>query len=496
LACSASSRAVWLDGKVSLREPAAGRCARSGGLERRVSRIARPVGAACRYGRSPSGRDARGHRVEAAEANVATGWRWPVRVGRVLRRLITGPGRSGWASIAAAVVFVAVLAAGAALYGDEDISDSSKRQGPVSTVVTESTTTTGTQDGKPTALTATKKQTTDAPAPAPSWTDRLLSPGTVQGSRLLVLVLVAFLVAAAVQRVVLGRYALKIGPLQIEDALPPAAAGAPAAVSAGLTRHLAGAGVELASFGSGTGFGTTSYLLMPEPGLAGARDASLPAGAPGLVALGAATERVLRSLAGPGAADTGMDDALQVLVARGMLDESTASEIGRLLDASGRAGRGAEVPARVANAVRNTGPVLLGQLEALRAAAGELFRKTVLEALSAQLPDGAVLVEPSAARSRADAVVQLGDGEIDVQVVLARPPDPRAFSRAHANARSGRRLSGLLVVAAGLGAAGWERLLSLADATALCAVVDWDSADERARLSRQVAELAASIRAA
>lgn len=52
---------------------------------------------------------------------------------------------------------------------------------------------------------------------APSFSDRVTTPGVVLLAQLGVVLLAAFLLAAAIQRVVLGRYAFKVGTVEVPE---------------------------------------------------------------------------------------------------------------------------------------------------------------------------------------------------------------------------------------------------------------------------------------
>jgi hypothetical protein len=77
---------------------------------------------------------------------------------------------------------------------------------------------------------------------------------------------------------------------------------------------------------------------------------------------------------------------LGTLRRRGVLDEMQATALGQLIDIADEAARGAVVPRRVSQAVQNSGPAILAQLDQLRAVAGPRFEDHVLDTLRQRLP--------------------------------------------------------------------------------------------------------------
>lgn len=112
-----------------------------------------------------------------------------------------------------------------------------------------------------------------------------------------------------------------------------------------------------------------------------------------LVMLRAQAESIIEALAfppPPGGFGT-KSDTLEILRHRGVLDDEQTNDLRRLTEIANEASRGAIVPIRVAEAVRNSGPTILKQLDKLRAAAGWKFEDHVLSILRQRLPSGWVM---------------------------------------------------------------------------------------------------------
>jgi hypothetical protein len=77
---------------------------------------------------------------------------------------------------------------------------------------------------------------------------------------------------------------------------------------------------------------------------------------------------------------------LSTLHRRGVLDKEQTLALGQLIEIADEATRGAVVPLRVAQAVQNSGPAILVQLDKLRAVAAAKFEEHVLDALRQRLP--------------------------------------------------------------------------------------------------------------
>ena len=144
-----------------------------------------------------------------------------------------------------------------------------------------------------------------------------------------------------------------------------------------------------------------------------------------------------------------VSDTLELLRHRGVLDDKQANDLRQLIEIADQAARGAVVPRRVAEAVRNSGRAILQQLDNLRAVAGPKFEDHVLLTLRQRLPGGWVMdidrgiprnasaaagglgksntaeatlpdgtADPAAVHARVDALVTAGDRRA---VVEARP---------------------------------------------------------------------------
>jgi hypothetical protein len=158
-----------------------------------------------------------------------------------------------------------------------------------------------------------------------------------------------------------------------------------------------------------------------------------------LVMLRAEAEIIIEALAfpPPPGGFGSVSDTLEVLRHRGVLDDKQAKDLRRLIEIAGQATRGAVVPTRVAESVRNSGPTILKQLDKLRAAAGPKFEDHVLLTLRQRLPGSWTLdidrgirrdvpdvilpngaADPDAVRATVDALITAGDRRA---VVEARP---------------------------------------------------------------------------
>jgi hypothetical protein len=83
-----------------------------------------------------------------------------------------------------------------------------------------------------------------------------------------------------------------------------------------------------------------------------------------------------------------VSSTLEVLHRRGVLDQEQTTALGQLVEIADEAARGAVVPRRVAQAVRNSGQAILIQLDKLRKVAGPKFEEHVLVTLRRRLPPG------------------------------------------------------------------------------------------------------------
>jgi hypothetical protein len=81
-------------------------------------------------------------------------------------------------------------------------------------------------------------------------------------------------------------------------------------------------------------------------------------------------------------------DTLEILRHRGVLDDKQANDLRQLIEIADQATLGAVVSMRVAEAVRNSGPTILKQLDKLRAVAGPKFEEHVLSTLRQRRPSG------------------------------------------------------------------------------------------------------------
>lgn len=159
-----------------------------------------------------------------------------------------------------------------------------------------------------------------------------------------------------------------------------------------------------------------------------------------LVALRAQAENFIEALAfpPPPGGFVAKADTLRILRRRGVLDDKQADDLRQLFDIADQAARGAVVPRRVAEAVRNSGRTILKQLDKLRAVAGPKFEDHVLLTLRQRLPDGWVMdidraiqrnapapgapvtlpngtADPAAVHARVDALVTSGDHGVVVE---------------------------------------------------------------------------------
>jgi hypothetical protein len=126
---------------------------------------------------------------------------------------------------------------------------------------------------------------------------------------------------------------------------------------------------------------------------------------------------------------------IDVLVRRGVLDDSQAQALYDAMDIADQAARGATVPQRVAIAVKNSGPAILEQLALLRTVSAARFEDYVLSTLQKQVPaswsidiDRAIVnddpwddtafdgVPATIRHARVDALVTAGDRSVVVEV--------------------------------------------------------------------------------
>jgi len=121
-----------------------------------------------------------------------------------------------------------------------------------------------------------------------------------------------------------------------------------------------------------------------------------------------------------------VSDTLEILRHRGVLDDKQANDLRQLIEIADQAARGAVVPQRVAEAVRNSGAAIVQQLDKLRAVAGPKFEEHVLVTLRQRLPGGWLLDidraiprtapgGPGVVHARVDALVTSGDRGVVVE---------------------------------------------------------------------------------
>jgi hypothetical protein len=149
---------------------------------------------------------------------------------------------NGGKALAAFVVFLVVLAGWAAIGSDWTIKDPSTTTTVVTAAVakgegTQKTTTVTTRDrGRPTRTVTTiesapgaaaqpRKTVTTTVAGGKGVLERVFGAGGLIILRLGAIVLVAFLAGALVQRMLLGQYAIKVGPLELPAIADKAAEG-------------------------------------------------------------------------------------------------------------------------------------------------------------------------------------------------------------------------------------------------------------------------------
>jgi hypothetical protein len=133
-----------------------------------------------------------------------------------------------------------------------------------------------------------------------------------------------------------------------------------------------------------------------------------------------------------------VSSTLEVLHRRGVLDQEQTTALRQLIEIADEATRGAVVPRRVAQAVRNSGLAILIQLDKLRTVAGPKFEEHVLVTLRQRLPPGwsldidraipreaprEALTDPAApadtsvpVHARVDALVTAGDRSAVVEI--------------------------------------------------------------------------------
>ncbi len=115
----------------------------------------------------------------------------------------------------AGFMLVAVLGAWAVL-GIR--SDPDPRPAPTTTTMASTTTSSAPAAGTPVVVVVPPPASSSGGAGGgPSFSDRVTTPGVVLLAQLGVVLLAAFLLAAAIQRVVLGKYAFKVGTVEVPE---------------------------------------------------------------------------------------------------------------------------------------------------------------------------------------------------------------------------------------------------------------------------------------
>lgn len=120
---------------------------------------------------------------------------------------------------AAGIVFVIVAGLGTwAVLGVGDDPDPRPTPKTTTTTATTATTSPGTATGAPVVVVVPPAPSkADVPGAGRSLSDRVATPGVVLLAQLGVVLLAAFLMGAAVQRVFLGKYGFKIGTVEVPE---------------------------------------------------------------------------------------------------------------------------------------------------------------------------------------------------------------------------------------------------------------------------------------
>jgi hypothetical protein len=269
--------------------------------------------------------------------------------------------------------------------------------------------------GETSSTTTTQKTT--KPAAEPSLIERLSSPATVLLTKGLLLLALAFLFGAAAQRVLLGRYAIKIAGVEI----PP--------VPEQAAEDIGKAAQELAEEparitlrrGLGEGAATQEAAdAMPE-NREPEEDVTVetPDSASGLVQLRLELERVIRSLATPppsGHRGATAAYLASVLEARGVIPRELQKRLVAILQAGDQAAHGSAVPERVRRAAEQSGPYILQFLAQRRRIVAQQFEQHVLDTLEQEVPSATLQEDASLGSARFDALVTEGHSRVAVEI--------------------------------------------------------------------------------
>lgn len=324
------------------------------------------------------------------------------------------------------------------------------------------------ESGKVTTTTTTQKTT--APADRPSTADRLASPAAGLLVKVLISFGVAFLVAAGIQRALLGRYAIKVaGVVEIPE-VPEAAA-----------RSIGEAVQELAAQPARTipGYGTTTPDDTEAPVNREPEEDVLvetPEATSGLVQLRFELERVLRALAEPPPPRDG-DAAflVEVLVNRGVISAHLRASLVALLQAGDLAASGFKVPEVVRLAAEQSGPYLLRTLAERCRMAPISFEEHVLDALRAEAAPAVVHLDASLGASRFDALVVDGRRRVVVEVrSRLRPEDGLEVKRVGSLIASLPPELPVILVVAGVGLTAQQAVAFQAGRSGDVHLVRWD----------------------
>jgi hypothetical protein len=236
--------------------------------------------------------------------------------------------------------------------------------------------------------------------------------------------LLAYLVAGLVHRVVCGHYAVKMLGVELADRATPIAAAADAASATADERRVLAEDTTAERANLAAGISPSSEPV----DVTGASQAGVPDLVFGLSDLGASLAAVLRRLLSPPPRMRvhGAEDMARILSNRGAIPPELATAVERVLRECRTAGNGrARARARLDEAAMAYGPRLLADLQSLGSTVGRAFEQHVLDQLG-RVPGCTITkwrvvegsqVDAMATRGRSDVIVEVrarvGPGAID-----------------------------------------------------------------------------------
>lgn len=225
--------------------------------------------------------------------------------------------------------------------------------------------------------------------------------------------LLSYLIAGLVHRVVCGHYAVKMLGVELADRAAPIAAAADVASATADERRVLAADTTAER-------ATLAADVRPSSEPVDA-DAELDAGVPDIVFrlsdLSTSLAGVLRRLLSPPPRRpmTGTEEMAQVLSNRGVLPPALATAVERVVRECRTAARSGRVRARLDEAAMAYGPRLLADLHCLRPTVGPAFERHVLERLDG-MPRCTVRKRWVVSGHQVDALVTRDDVDVVVEV--------------------------------------------------------------------------------